>query len=92
MTAEEHRVIGGLENAVRNLEKQAELNRVESQENFKEVFGILRKIQKDGCARGEKNSADIAEIRKGPDREVARVSAVAAIVAAAAAVAAWFKG
>lgn len=92
MTAEESRVIGGLEAAVRNLERQAELNRAEAQKNFGEVFGMLRALQADGCARGKRNSDAIEEMQKGPDRAVARVSAWAAIMAAAAAVAAWWRG
>lgn len=92
MNAEESRVIGGLETAVRNLEEQSKLNRRESQANFKEVFDILRKIQVEGCAVGKKNAEGIEDIRKGPDRAVARVSAISAAVAAGAALLAWWRG
>jgi len=53
-----------------------------------EIFDRLNTITTDGCARGKRNTTDIDELKRRPERTISMLSALAAVVAA---VLAWVK-
>ena len=53
-----------------------------------EIFDRLNTITTEGCSRGKRNTTDIDELKRRPERTISMLSALAAVVAA---VLAWVK-
>ena len=89
MTAEEQRIIGGLEQGMEDLRISVDSSRREQREDMRRLFERVESMSQNGCAMGQKHSARL----DGIERRAVFVGALiaSAVSAGIAAVLRWVR-